>query len=116
MTKTTVKVLNNRYKNKEYSELINFVTLYVNLQEALINKILITVYNNKYIIMDSNKNILFSLIEYDDALLDVVVTLAPKKIEVYNILNFKNKELIKTIINIFKEKEEIYNDNLDLFL
>lgn len=114
MTETKIRVLNRNHINKEYSELIDFVTLYVNMQEALIDKILITVENNKYVILDSSKNILFSLIEYDDALLDLVVTLAPKKIEFYNILNFKNRELIKIIINIFKERVEIYNDDLGL--
>ncbi len=112
MIEPGVKVLNNKYSNKEYHELIDFITLYVNMQEALVDKLLITVTENKYIIMDKKRNILFSLIEYDDALLDVIVTLAPKKIELYNILNFKNRELIKTIINIFKERVEIYNENI----
>ena len=115
MTESNIKVLNSNYSKKEYYELIDFVALYVNMQEALINKILITVINNKYVVLDCNKKILFSLIEYDDALLDVVVTLAPKKIEIYNILNFKNRELIKTIINIFKERVDIYNEELTLF-
>lgn len=114
MTESNIRVLNKKYTKKEYYELIDFVALYVNMQEALINKILITVVDNKYIVMDSNKKILFSLIEYDDALLDVVVTLAPKKIELYNILNFKNRELIKTIINIFKERVDIYNEELEI--
>lgn len=112
MIEPGVKVLNQKYSNKEYLELIDFITLYVNMQEALVDKLLITVSENKYIIMDKKRNILFSLIEYDDALLDVIVTLAPKKIELYNILNFKNRELIKTIINIFKERVEIYNENI----
>lgn len=112
MIEPGVKLLNRNHSNKEYSELIDFITLYVNIQEALIDKLLITVTENKYIIMDKKRNILFNLIEYDDALLDVIVTLAPKKIELYNILNFKNRELIKTIINIFKERVEIYNENI----
>ena len=112
MIEPGVKILND--KNKEYYELIDFITLYVNMQEALIDRLLITVSDNKYIIMDKKRTILFSLIEYDDALLDVVITLAPKKIELYNILNFKNRELIKTIINIFKERVEIYNENIEI--
>ena len=107
-----MKLLNKNYENKEYSDLIDFIALYINMQEALIDKISIAVVDKKYIILDKNKNVLFSLIEYDDTLLDVVVTLAPKKIEIYNILNFKNRELIKTIINIFKERVEIYNDDI----
>ncbi len=112
MIEPKINMLNKKYSNKEYYELIDFITLYVNMQEALVDKLLITVINNKYIIMDKNRNILFSLIEYDDALLDVIVTLAPKKIELYDILNFRNRELIKTIINIFKERVEIYNENI----
>ncbi len=108
-----LNVLNKNNAQKEYSELIDFVTLYVNMQEALIDKLLITVIDGKYVICDKKKNILFSLIEYDDSLLDLLVTLAPKKIELYNILNFKNRELIKTIISIFKERAEIYNENLE---
>ena len=114
MVESEIKLLNKNYTNKEYSELIDFITLYVNMQEALIDKIKITVINNKYVVMDKYKKILFSIIEYDDALLDVVVSLAPKKIEIYDILNFKNRELVKTIINIFKERVEIYNDALEL--
>ena len=113
MIEPEIKLLNKNYSNNNYYELIDFITLYVNMQEALIDKLLITVINNKYIIMDKKGNILLSLIEYDDALLDVIVTLAPKRIELYNILNFKNRELIKTIINIFKERVEIYNENVE---
>ncbi len=109
-----MKLLNKKYENKEYSDLIDFITLYINMQEALVDKISIAVIDNKYLIFDKNKNVLFSLIEYDDSLLDLVVTLAPKKIEIYNILNFKNRELIKTVINIFKERVEIYNDDIDV--
>lgn len=109
-----LNLLNKNNAKKEYSELIDFVTLYVNMQEALIDKLLITVVDGKYVICDKNKNILFSFIEYDDSLLDLLVTLAPKKIEIYNILNFKNRELIKTIICIFKERAEMYNESLEL--
>lgn len=112
MIDSNIKVLNTNNINKEYSSLIDFITLYVNMQEALIDKISISVCDSKYIIRDSRNNILFSIIEYDDALLDVVVTLAPKKIEIYNILNFKNKELIKTIINIFKERVDIFIEDI----
>ncbi len=105
-------LLNKNYENKEYSELIDFITLYINMQEALIDNISISVIDNKYVIRDKDKNVLLNLIEYDDALLDVVVTLAPKKIEIYNILTFKNRELIKTVSNIFKERVDIYNDDL----
>ncbi len=111
MVESEIRVLNEKHTNDEYSELIDFITLYVNMQEALIDKIKITLMDNKYVVLDSYGNTLFSLIEYDDALLDVVVTLAPKKIEIYNILKFKNRELIKTIINIFKERVEMYNDD-----
>lgn len=112
MIEYKTNLLNKTYENKEYSDLIDFIALYINMQEALIDKILISVVDNKYVIRDKDKNILLNLIEYDDALLDVVVTLAPKKIEIYNILNFKNRELIKTVINIFKERVEIFNDDL----
>lgn len=102
----------NNFTN-QYSELIDLITFYVNMQKALVDKILITVVNNKYIVMDKEKNKLFEMIEYDDSLLDLVVTLAPKKIEMYNILKFKNRELIKTIIQIFKERVDMYCESLD---
>lgn len=114
MANYEMKLLNRNYENKEYLDLIEFITLYINMQETLIDNISIAVKDNKYVITDKYNNILFNLIEYDDALLDVVVTLAPKKIKIYNILNFKNRELIKTIINIFKERVEIYNDDMKL--
>ena len=86
MVAPEIKLLNKNYSNKDYYELIDFITLYVNMQEALIDKLLITVIDNKYIITDKKGNVLLSLIEYDDALLDVVIILAPKKIELYNIM------------------------------
>lgn len=112
MANSEMRLLNSNYENKEYFDLLEFITLYINMQEALIDNISISVNDNKYVIRDKHKNVLFNLIEYDDALLDVVVTLAPKKIEIYNILNFKNRELIKTIINIFKERVDIYNEDI----
>lgn len=100
---------------KEYSTLIEYLTLYVNLQEAVINRINITVdADGKYIITDSHMREIFTLINYDDTLLDVIITLAPKKIKIYSINNFTNKELLKTILSIFKERVELYYEALPI--
>ena len=91
----------------DYNELIDYLTLYVNMQEALIDQIKINVINNNYTIYDTHENVIFTFIEYDDTLIDMLVMLAPKRITIRNPLNFKNNELIKTIIGIFKERVEL---------
>ena len=101
------KVRNNSADDRDYSELIDYLTLYVNMQEALIDCAIISVINNNYTISDSCGKVIFTFIEYDDTLIDMLVMLAPKRLKICNPLDFKNKELIKTIIGIFKERVEI---------
>ena len=103
----------NNTAEKDYIELLDYLTLYVNIQEALIDCIKIHIVNNEYMLSDLNGNVIFTFIESDDALIDILIILAPKRIQIYNTLNLKNNELMRTIIAIFKERVEI-NYNTDV--
>ncbi|MDY3928210.1 MAG: sporulation protein YtxC [Clostridia bacterium] len=111
MTRSKIIKFNNAAEcQRDFYELIDYLTLYVNMQEALIDCIKISVIDNNYTITDADNKVIFSFIEYDDTLIDALVMLAPKRIEIFNPAEFRNNELIKTIINIFKERVEInYN-------
>jgi len=97
----------NANDEAEYLTLINYLTMYVNLQEALVDKIYVVSNENEYIILDVKQKEIFSVINYDDALLDVIITIAPKRIKICNADKFKNKELLRVIVSIFKERADI---------
>ncbi len=94
---------------QSYLVLINYLSLYVNMQRPIINKIIITISDNKYNIYDNKLNLLYTVSNQDNLLLDIVVTLAPKIIEFYNNKELVDAELLKVLLGIFKERIYIYN-------
>jgi putative sporulation protein YtxC len=112
---------------QEYDEFIKLLKFFVELEEPKIDVVRIrATAEGKYILYDDNceelqKEILNEAfneiidtgeINYDDFLISSLITLAPKKIIIYNSERM-TKEIKKTIIEvfthkvIFKEKEDI---------
>lgn len=86
----------------EYNQLIEYLTMYVELQPPLVHKILITVKDNRYIVFDENYQEILSLTDFEDTMLDILITLSPEIIYIYNVREFNNKQLLKTISKVFK--------------
>lgn len=108
---------------REYKEFIRLLRYFVDIQEPKFEIIHIAAgFENKYVLMDERKNevtneciqefvneISEGEINYDDLLVSSLITLAPKKIVIHGTGQFRNKELMETIKNVFSGKVIICN-------
>jgi hypothetical protein len=46
-------------------------------------------------------------INYDDLLISTLITISPRKLYLHNLNSFENKELVKTITNVFSDRINI---------
>lgn len=109
------KAVDNFLMEKEYKEFITLLKYFVDIQEPKFFNIHIVVdENSRYTLLDEKKQeitneciteymneISEGEINYDDLLVSSLITLAPKKVTIHGIENFKNKELLETIRSIF---------------
>ena len=106
---------------KEYSEFLNLLKYFVNVQEAKIDELTVVAEDGgRYVYYDSHSNEISEWctrdfmeeftggeINYDDLLISVLIVLAPNKVFLHNSDNIKNRELINTIENVFEERLEL---------
>ena len=102
--------MKKNYFRENYTMLLNYISLYVNMQQPYVDKIKILVENENYIIKDHSEREIFKMSVDDDTLLDVLISIAPKQIEIYNTEKIKNIELLKTVVVIFKEKVLMHSE------
>lgn len=109
------KAVDDFLTEREYKEFIRLLRYFVDIQEPKFNVIhVLAGYSNKYILLDENKreitdeclqefmnDIPEGEINYDDLLVSSLITMAPKKVIVHGAKNFRNKELLETIKNVF---------------
>jgi len=115
------KVVEEYIAEKEYNEFIRLLRYFVEIQESKLDTInIIPSEEGNYFLIDSMKKpincecfeelkseIADSNINYDDLLISTLITIAPKKIIIHEPQCFKNKELLKTINNIFYDRTDI---------
>lgn len=103
---------------KEYNEFIRLLRYFVEIQECKIDIVhLCQSKDGRYLLYDANRNsisseyfdelrseILDDTINYDDLLISTLITISPNKIMIHDIEEFKNKELLKTIMNVFADR------------
>lgn len=103
---------------KEYNEFIKLLKYFVEVQECKVDVLhLIPEGEGKYLLLDGSKkkingeifeeiraDISEGEINYDDLLISTLITISPRKIHMHNIDSFDNKELVKTITNVFSDR------------
>lgn len=103
---------------REYKEFIRLLRYFVDIQDPKLDVVHVIVgYDNKYILLDeARKEITNECIQefvneisegeinYDDLLVSSLITLAPQKIVIHSTGQFRNKELLETIKNVFSGK------------
>ncbi|HOQ00067.1 MAG TPA: putative sporulation protein YtxC [Acetivibrio clariflavus] len=118
------KAVDEFLTEREYKEFIRLLRYFVDIQEPKFNVIHVLVdYDNKYILLDEKKkeitneciqefmsDIPEGEINYDDLLVSSLITMAPKKVIIHSANNFRNKELLETIKNVFWGKAVICPD------
>ncbi len=109
------KAVDEFLMQREYREFIRLLRYFVDIQDPKFDTVHVMVgYDNKYTLLDEHRNeitneciqefineISEGEINYDDLLVSSLITLAPRKIIIHCTGQFKNKELLETIKNVF---------------
>ena len=109
------KAVDDFLMDREYKEFIRLLRYFVDIQEPKIDTVHVMVdYENKYTILDETKKeitneciheyvneISEGEINYDDLLVSSLITFAPRRIVIHCTGQFRNKELLETIKNVF---------------
>jgi putative sporulation protein YtxC len=109
------KAVDDFLMDREYREFIRLLRYFVDIQEPKIDTVHVIVsYDNHYTLLDGSKNeitneciqeyvneISEGEINYDDLLVSSLITFAPRKIVIHSSGQFRNKELLETIKNVF---------------
>jgi putative sporulation protein YtxC len=115
------KAVDDFLMEREYKEFIRLLRYFVDIQDPKFDTIHVIVsYENKYILLDETKReitneciqefvneISEGEVNYDDLLVSSLITLAPRKLVIHCFGQFKNKELLETIKNVFSGKVDI---------
>lgn len=109
------KAVDDFLMDREYKEFIRLLRYFVDIQEPKIETVHVIVgYDNRYTLLDEAKKeitnecvheyineISDGEINYDDLLVSSLITFAPRKILIHCSGQFRNKELMETIKNVF---------------
>jgi len=109
------KAVDDFLMEREYREFIRLLRYFVEIQEPKIDTVHVIVgYDNKYMLLDGSRKeitneciqeyvneITEGEINYDDLLVSSLITFAPRKVIIHSMGQFRNKELMETIKNVF---------------
>lgn len=112
------KAVDDYLMEKEYKEFIRLLKYFVEIQEPKLDVVhVLSGYDDKYILLDDERREITNEcikdfvnevsegeINYDDLLVSSLITLAPKKIYIHMAEYITNRELLKTIKNVFAGK------------
>lgn len=112
------KAVDDFLMEREYKEFIRLLKYFVDIQEPKFSTVHVLVgYDGKYVLLDENRKeitneciqefineISEGEINYDDLLVSSLITLAPENIVIHVAGQFRNKELLDTIKNVFAGK------------
>ncbi len=114
-------IVNAMITQHEYDEFINLLKFFVDMQTPEIDIVHIIRNENKYLILDRYfkditdecisdflDELRYGTINYDDLLLSVLITLAPKNICIHRCNLISNKELLLTLKKIFNNRITFY--------
>lgn len=103
--------------DREYSQFIDLIKIYISMQEPLVDIIHVYKYKNTFklsdkygtditneYILEPEGNILFARYTEDDELLSILIGISPKQIILHNENEFKNKFFLETLKKIFEAK------------
>lgn len=121
LSETVERAIEIFIAEREYNEFIKLLKYFVEIQESKVDILhLMPTIEGKYLLLDGNKNkingeffdeiradIIEGDINYDDLLISTLITISPKKLYLHNLNSFSNKELVKTITNVFSDRISI---------
>ena len=109
------KAVDDFLMDREYKEFIRLLRYFVDIQEPKLDTVHVIVgYDNRYVLLDETKKEITNEcvqeyvneisegdINYDDLLVSSLITFAPRRIIIHCSGQFRNKELLETIKNVF---------------
>lgn len=118
------KAVDDFLMDREYREFIRLLRYFVDIQEPKIDTVHVIVgYDNRYTLLDGTKKeitneciqeyvseITEGEINYDDLLVSSLITFAPRKVMIHCNGQFRNKELMETIKNVFYGRVFVCHD------
>jgi len=108
LTETIEKAVSEFEVKREYETFIGLLRYFVDMQQPRHNTInLIGCRDGKVKVLDEKRTEICSRIDDADVLLDLTLTNAPRKIAIHRIENFKNEEVLNTIMKVFAGKTTI---------
>ncbi|HHW57740.1 MAG TPA: putative sporulation protein YtxC [Clostridia bacterium] len=121
LSEVTDKAVDEYLMQKEYNEFVGLLKYFVELQDSKLDTLNIIVdkngkfhlYNDKDepisgdFINDVAGELKEGAISDEDALMSILITIAPKKILFHSASNIRNKEILETIKKVFPDKVEI---------
>ena len=124
------EVLEEFYTEKEYYDFIDLLTYYIEVEEPCMKElnILISEENNYTFFDEDFINITQECIDIfynefwsetpisGDFLISILLVKTPRKINIYGSDNIQNKNILKTLKYIFKEKISIYKKAEDVYV
>lgn len=117
------KAVDDFLMEKEYKEFIRLLRYFVDIQEPKLSLVHVMItYDSKYSLVDETgreitneciqefmNEVSGGEINQDDLLVSSLITLAPKKIIIHSVGQFRNKDLLETIKNVFLGKVVLCN-------
>jgi len=121
LSETVERAIEMFITEREYNEFIKLLKYFVEIQESKIEVMhLLPLMDGRYMLLDGNKekingefyeeirtDILEGDINYDDLLVSTLITISPRKLYLHNLNSFSNKELVRTITNVFSDRISI---------
>jgi putative sporulation protein YtxC len=121
LSETVERAIEMYIAEREYNEFIKLLKYFVEIQECKIDILHITPnVEGKYLLLDGFQNKINGEffeeiradigegdINYDDLLISTLITISPRKLYLHNLNSFDNKELVKTITNVFSDRISI---------
>lgn len=102
-----LRVCRSTEATDDLRELTDYLTLYINMRVPLAERIFIEPNENGYILRNSHHSKIAEFNLFDDEILDVLMTIAPKKIILNGIGSFRDRELMRIIVAVFKERVDL---------
>jgi putative sporulation protein YtxC len=121
LSETLERAIEMFITEREYNEFIKLLKYFVDIQECKLDVLhIMPVSEEKYMLLDGYKNKINGEffdeiradftdgdINYDDLLISTLITISPRKIYMHSLNCFPNKELVRTITNVFGDRMHI---------
>lgn len=120
LSETIERAIEMFITEREYNEFIKLLKYFVEIQESKLDVLhLLPIAEGKYLLLDGKMDKvngefyeeiradISDGVNYDDLLISTLITISPRKLYLHSLNSFVNKELVRTITNVFSDRISI---------